>query len=71
MATVIIMREIIKLNGKKNIEVAKELGLTRQAFNSRLNLFEKSGKGFSINELKKISFFLGKDTSIFKRSLGG
>ena len=23
------------------------------------------GKGFSINELKKISIFLGKDTSIF------
>ncbi len=59
------MRDIIKNNNKKIIEVANLLGLTRQSFNSRLNLFEKSGKGFSISELKKIAIFLDVNPSIF------
>lgn len=60
------LKDILRKKNIKQSKLAKELNISRQSLRYKLNSWEEKRKGFSIDELFKISFIIGEDLNFFK-----
>lgn len=60
------LKNLLKKNGIKQIELARELKISRQSLQYKMNSWRKKRKGFSIDELSIIAKLLDETLNFFK-----
>ncbi|MGX6592716.1 helix-turn-helix domain-containing protein [Cetobacterium ceti] len=59
------MKKLLKEKGIKQIELASQLNISKQALYYKIKSWEEKRRGFTIGDLTKIANILNKDLNFF------